>query len=76
MQDLCTKIEKLNIGKVTMNILKNNEIKTVKDLCDCTRVKLIKLGIERAGVIEIMISLQLLGLDIKPNYKRVCKANN
>lgn len=73
MKDLCTKIEKLNIGKITINILKNNEIITVKALSNCTRAKLKELGIERVGLMEIIISLQLLGLDIKPKYKSVCR---
>lgn len=74
IKDLCTKIDKLNISKATMDILKNNEIKTAKDLSDCSRIELMELGIEKAGILEVIISLQLLGLNIKPKYKSVLKA--
>lgn len=69
MQDLCTKIDMLNISKETMDILKNNQVETVKDLCNLTRAELMELGIEKVGISEIIVSLQLLGLDIKPKYK-------
>lgn len=73
MQQLCTKIEELNISQKIKKILKDNKIITASDLCSYSRLELMELGIKNSGITEITISLQLLGLDIKPKYKSVKK---
>lgn len=66
-----TKYEKQNIDRFTfisedkLNILKDNKIKTLGQLCKNTRTDLKNYGFENFEINKIDIELQLLGLGLK-----------
>ena len=45
-------------------------IKTVEELCGYSRMELTNLGIENYLVNDIIIALQLNGVDLKPNHAK------
>lgn len=58
-------IDRLDIGDNAINILKENNIKTIGQLCKKSKSDLKKLYIEQFEVNKIDIELQLLGLNLK-----------
>lgn len=63
-------IETLSIDKKILERLNNNGIETIKDLCKCSRMDLADKGLENSEIKNVMISLQLKGLDLKPNHAK------
>lgn len=59
------KISTLNLNADTIEILKNNRINTLKKLSQHTRRDLLKVGLVPADIKQIIIKLQLEGLDLK-----------
>ncbi len=70
METLKNNIDTLSINKKVIQILNNNGIETVKDLCKCSRMDLASKGLENSEIKDIMITLQLKGLDLKPNHAK------
>lgn len=58
-------IDRLDIGTNPINILKENNIRTIGQLCKKAKGDLKKLGIEQFEVNKIDIELQLLGFNLK-----------
>lgn len=58
-------IDRLDICDNAINILKENNIKTIGQLCKKSKSDLKKLYIEQFEVNKIDIELQLLGLNLK-----------
>lgn len=58
-------IDRLDIGNNAINKLKENNIKTIGQLCKKSKSDLKKLYIEQFEVNKIDIELQLLGLNLK-----------
>lgn len=69
-ETLRSNIQTLSINKNVLEILNNNGIETVKDLCKCSRMDLADKGLENSEIKDIMINLQLKGLDLKPNHAK------
>lgn len=69
-ETLKSNIKVLSINKKVLDILNNNGIETVKDLCKCSRMDLADKGLENSEIKDIMINLQLKGLDLKPNHAK------
>lgn len=58
-------IDRLNISINTTNILKENKIKTIEQLCKKNKNDLKKLNLIPNEINKIEIELQLLGLNLK-----------
>lgn len=59
------KIERLDISDSAMNILKENKITTIGQLCKKSKTDLRDIQLVQNDVNKIEIELQLLGLDLK-----------
>lgn len=70
MEVLKNNINTLSINKKVIEVLNNSGIQTVKDLCKCSRMDLADKGLENSEIKDIMITLQLKGLDLKPNHAK------
>lgn len=57
-------ISVLDLEKETKDILKNNNISKIEDLWVLNRKKLKEMGISDTEIKQIVIKLQLLGLDL------------
>lgn len=73
MEFLYSDIIKLNMGSKITQELKKNNIKTIYELCHYSRMELASLEISNNDIKQIMIALQLIGLNLKPNH---AKKNN
>ena len=69
IEALKNNITTLSINKKVLQV-NNNGIETVKDLCKYSRIELADKGLENSEIKDIMISLQLNGLDLKPNHAK------
>lgn len=58
-------IERIDINVCIINLLKENGIKTLKDLCSKSKTDLRKLTLSVQEINKIQIELQLLGLNLK-----------
>ena len=58
-------IERLDIPVSEINILKDNNIKTLGNLCNYSKTDLKRFNILPNNINKIQIELQLLGLDFK-----------
>ena len=70
IEALKNNIDTLSVNKRVLELLNNNGIETVKDLCKCSRMDLADKGLENSEIKDIMINLQLKGLDLKPNHAK------
>ena len=70
MEALKNNINTLSINKKIVELLNSNGIETVKDLCKCSRMDLVDKGLENSEIKDIMITLQLKGLDLRPNHAK------
>ena len=57
-------ISVLDLEKETKDILKNNNISKIEDLWVLNRKKLKEMGVSDTEIKQIVIKLQLLGLDL------------
>lgn len=60
----------LGLGRNITNKLINNNIETVLNLCNYSRLELVDLEFYHNEINQIVISLQLLGLDLKKNHAK------
>lgn len=60
----------LRLGKNITNKLVNNNINTILNLCNYSRMELTELDFSNEQINEIIIALQLLGLDLKRNHAK------
>ena len=58
-------IERIDINVCIINLLKENGIKTIKDLCGKSKMDLRELTLSIQEINKIQIELQLLGLNLK-----------
>ena len=70
IETLKNNITTLSINKKILKVLNNNGIETIKDLCKWSRMDLADKGLENSEIKDIMITLQLNGLDLKPNHAK------
>lgn len=63
-------INELKLNKNINKILQENNINKVIDLCTYSRLELIDLGLKSTQINDIMVALQLLGLDLKRNRSK------
>ena len=70
IEALKNNISTLSINKRIVELLNSKGIETVKDLCKCSRMDLADKGLENSEIKDIMITLQLKGLDLKPNHAK------
>ena len=57
-------------NKKTLDFMSENNIETTYDLCQYSRMELCEKGLENNEVNDVIIKLQLLGLDLKPNHAK------
>ena len=55
---------------MTKKILIEKEIDTVVKLCNHSRLELIDAGLAHPQINDVIVSLQLVGLDLKKNHAR------
>lgn len=58
-------IERLDVEIRIIDILKNNKIKKIKELCKLSKIDLKEMDIKQKETEKIQIELQLLGLDLR-----------
>ena len=63
-------VSSLKIDKKIKQILVDNEIDTVYDLCNRSRLNLSDMGLTNNQINETIISLQLNGLDLRKNHAK------
>ncbi len=63
-------ISTLHLEKKIKNKLKENYIDTILDLCNHSRMELGEVGITNSEVNDIIVCLQLIGLDLKKNHAK------
>lgn len=61
-------IERLDISDNTLDILKQNKIVFIKDICRKNKTSLKQMGLTNQEICKLEIELQLLGLDLKTQY--------
>lgn len=64
------KIKILDLEKEVVDLLKENNINTVNDLWCLNRKKLKELGVKDPDIKQIIIKLQLIGLDLNKKVYR------
>ncbi len=63
-------VEVLNLNKGIKEKLINREIGSVSELCNYSRMELSELDFNNEEIKDIMISLELQGLDLKRNHAK------
>lgn len=63
-------ISSLKLDKDIMNKLNKLGISSIYKICNCSRMELKEQGLKAEEVSDIIISLQLLGLDLKKNHAK------
>lgn len=63
-------ISTLNLRKNIFDKLLENKIISIAELCNYSRMELADLGFSNDDINEIIIKLQLNGLDLKPNHAK------
>lgn len=63
-------ISTLNLEKNIIYKLLSNEITNIFKLCNYSRMELTDLGLSNEDINEIIIKLQLKGLDLKSNHAK------
>ena len=58
-------IERLDVEIRIIDILKNNKIKKIQELCKLSKTDLKEMDIKQKEAEKIKIELQLLGLDLR-----------
>ena len=58
-------IERLDVEIRVIDILKENKIKKIKELCKLSKTDLKEMDIKQKEAEKIQIELQLLGLDLR-----------
>lgn len=69
-------IDILKIDKDIIEVLVNNNINTVYKICNCSRMELSNMGLSNNQINKVIISVQLQGLDLKPNHAKKNNAIN
>lgn len=67
-------VNKLKLDKKIAKQLIEKEIDTILKLCNYSRLELNELGFINTQINDIIVSLQLIGLDIKKNHAKKNKA--
>lgn len=60
-------IERLDISDNVIQVLKQNKVKIIKQLCKKTKTDLKNIQLSQTDINKIEIELQLLGLNLKNN---------
>lgn len=63
-------ITTLNLDKNIVENLLSNNISTIFSLCNYSRIELVQLGFTNEQINEVIIKLQLIGLDLKQNHAK------
>ena len=66
--DLYKDVTTLKINSKLANQLKQNNINNIYELCHYSRMELGELGIPNTDINNIMVQLQLMGLNLKSNH--------
>lgn len=61
-------IKTLKINTKAENQLKENNINNIFELCHYSRIELAEIGIKNDDINNIMVKLQLIGLNLKTNH--------
>ena len=71
MRDILNKsVNELKLDKNIKKILVEKEIDTVLKLCNHSRLELNNAGLINPQINDVIVSLQLVGLDLKKNHAR------
>lgn len=61
-------VDRLNISCKLIELLKQNKVTKISQLCNKTKTNLKNMNLTNTEISQIEIELQLLGLDLKNNY--------
>lgn len=70
MKEVYKSVETMNLDKKTKSILINNNINTIFELCNYSRMELSDIKLINSQINKILIELQLKGLDLKANHAK------
>lgn len=63
-------VKNLELDQEVIDLLKDNNINLINELWVCNRKKLKELGVKDADIKQIIIKLQLIGLDLNKKVYR------
>lgn len=63
-------VKTLELDQEVIDLLKDNNINLINELWVCNRKKLKELGVKDADIKQIIIKLQLIGLDLNKKVYR------
>ena len=63
-------VDELKLDKKIKKVLVEKEIDTVLKLCNHSRLELTDVGLINPQINDVIVSLQLVGLDLKKNHAR------
>lgn len=67
---LSKSITDLRLNKGIKEVLISNNVNSIYDVCTYSRMELIEIGLNNIQVNDIIVELQLLGLDLKRNRSK------
>lgn len=71
MKEILNKsVDELKLNKNIKKILIEKEIDTVVKLCNHSRLDLTEAGLAHPQINDVIVSLQLIGLDLKKNHAK------
>lgn len=71
MKELLNKsVNELKLEKKIKKMLIEKEVDTILKLCNYSRLELTDLGFVNTQINDIIVALQLVGLDLKKNHAR------
>lgn len=69
-ENLNRQIDTVIYDKSTVEQLTENQIEHIYELCQYSRMELVEKGLNNTQINNIIVALQLQGVDLKPNHAK------
>lgn len=69
-ESLNKQIDSVIYDKNTIDQLGQNNIGSIYELCQYSRMELVEKGLNNSQINNIIVALQLQGVDLKPNHAK------
>lgn len=69
-ENLNKQVDTVIYDKNTVSQLIENKIERVYELCQYSRMELVEKGLNNTQINNIIVALQLQGVDLKPNHAK------
>lgn len=69
-ENLNREIDAVICDKNTVKQLIENQIERIYELCQYSRMELVEKGLNNTQINNIIVALQLQGVDLKPNHAK------